>query len=155
VDWGQAADQLIAVLRGHLGRSLGDRGLSAFIGELSTQSREFSSKWAAHNVKCHRAGRKLVNHPMVGEFELDYQTIELPADSGLSLVTCFAVPGSPSKERLGPLARSAGTDRRSLVVKRRTGCIIGRLGSPDGDPTGPAGHSDCRRHPSSRLGRVP
>jgi hypothetical protein len=35
-------------------------GLSALIGQLSTRSQEFRTRWAAHDVKAHRAGAKVV-----------------------------------------------------------------------------------------------
>jgi transcriptional regulator with XRE-family HTH domain len=108
-DWEQAADQLIGVLRGHLGRYPGESGSTYLVGELSTQSRAFSSRWAAYNVKYHHTGRKQINHPIVGALELDYDTIEFPSDPGLTLMTYFAEPDSPTAERLDLLASWAAT----------------------------------------------
>ncbi|GAA4555674.1 helix-turn-helix transcriptional regulator [Planotetraspora kaengkrachanensis] len=116
-DWGTSADQLIAIMRGHLGRNPGDRGLSNLIGELSAQSREFSTRWASYNVESHRTGRKHVNHPTVGALELDYETIELSSDPGLTLLTYFAEPGSPSAERLALLASWAATSDQDAVER--------------------------------------
>ena len=116
-DWGNCADQLIAVLRGHLGRDHGDRGLSNLICELSTQSREFSTRWASYDVRYHRAGRKYVNHPTVGALELDYETMELSSDPGLAIVTYFAEPDSPTAERLTLLASWAATSDQDSVER--------------------------------------
>ena len=44
-----------------------DRDLSDLIGELSTRSETFRTRWAAHNVRFHRTGVKRVHHPEVGD----------------------------------------------------------------------------------------
>ena len=38
--------------------------LISLIGELSTQSGEFRCRWAAHDVRFHRTGRKRLVHPV-------------------------------------------------------------------------------------------
>jgi hypothetical protein len=38
--------------------------LISLIGELSTQSEEFRCRWAAHDVRFHRTGRKRLVHPV-------------------------------------------------------------------------------------------
>jgi hypothetical protein len=49
VDWEHAADDSVAVLRGEAGRNPQDPDLSALVGELSTQSEEFRTRWARHD----------------------------------------------------------------------------------------------------------
>ncbi len=49
VDWERAADDAVAILRFEAGRDPYDRGLSDLVGELSTQSETFRTRWAAHN----------------------------------------------------------------------------------------------------------
>jgi hypothetical protein len=39
-------------------------------------------------------GRKLLNHPLVGELDLRYETLTVPASPDLALVTYLAEPGS-------------------------------------------------------------
>ena len=62
-DWERAADDIVAVLRSTAGKNLYDKDLTDLIGELSTRSEEFRTRWARHDVKHHRAGRKRLHHP--------------------------------------------------------------------------------------------
>jgi hypothetical protein len=49
-------------------------------------------------------GRKLINHPVVCELRLDYETFALPDDPEQLLVTYTAPDGSETAERLLLLA---------------------------------------------------
>ena len=62
-EWEQVASDLVAHLRSEAGRNAYDRGLSDLVGELSTRSNEFRTRWAAHNVRFHRTGTKRLHHP--------------------------------------------------------------------------------------------
>jgi hypothetical protein len=77
---GSQARDLVAVLRAEAGRSPNDRGLTDLVGELSMRSELFRTLWAAHDVRLHRTGSERLNHPVVGDLELTYEAIELPAD---------------------------------------------------------------------------
>src|SRR6185437_14656846 len=66
LDWCKAADETVATLRTQAGRDPHDRALSDLVGELSTQSEEFRTRWAAHNVRQHYTGTKRLRHPAVG-----------------------------------------------------------------------------------------
>jgi hypothetical protein len=99
-DWNRVANDTVAILRTEAGRDPYDRDLSALVGELSTQSEEFRTRWAAHNVRVHQTGVKEVHHPVVGDLRLAYEMLELPADSGLAILTYTAEPGSKSQEAL-------------------------------------------------------
>jgi transcriptional regulator with XRE-family HTH domain len=74
-DWEGAANDLVANLRTEAGRNPHDRGLQDLVGELSTRSQEFRSRWAAHNVRYHHTGRKRLHHPVVGDLELTYEVL--------------------------------------------------------------------------------
>jgi transcriptional regulator with XRE-family HTH domain len=74
-DWSKAADDTVAILRTQAGRDPYDRALSDLVGELSTQSEEFRTRWAAHNVRQHYTGSKRVRHPAVGDVELNYESL--------------------------------------------------------------------------------
>ena len=108
-DWEGAANDLVANLHIEAGRNPYDRGLQDLVGELSTRSQEFRSRWAAHNVRQHQTGRKRLHHPVVGDLELTYEVLALPADPGLSLVVYGAEPGSASQDGLRLLASWAAT----------------------------------------------
>jgi hypothetical protein len=103
------ANDLVASLRTAAGRNPHDRALQDLVGELSTRSQEFRSRWAAHNVRYHQTGRKRLHHPVVGDLELTYEVLALPADVGLVLVVYGAEPGSASQDGLRLLASWAAT----------------------------------------------
>jgi MmyB-like transcription regulator ligand binding domain len=81
-----------------------DKALSALVGELSTRSEDFRTRWAAHNVHLHRTGTKLINHAVVERLELMYDTLQLTADTGLTMLVYTAEPGSSSADALTLLA---------------------------------------------------
>jgi transcriptional regulator with XRE-family HTH domain len=108
-DWEGVADDLVANLRTEAGRNPYDRGLQDLVGELSTRSEAFRTRWAAHHVRQHQTGRKQLHHPVVGDLELTYEVLALPADPGLSLVVYGAEPGSASQDGLKLLASWAAT----------------------------------------------
>jgi transcriptional regulator with XRE-family HTH domain len=103
-DWNLAARTGVALLRAEAGRNPDDRVLTELIGELTTRSDRFSALWAAHDVRRHTAGTKQFHHRVVGDLELDYETLELPGDDGLALISYTAEPGSPSHQALQFLA---------------------------------------------------
>jgi len=108
-DWDLAVDSTVDLLRTEAGRNPFDRNLSDLIGELSTRSETFGKRWAAHNVRLLRTGRKRYHHPVVGELSLDYETMKFPADTGLTLTAYSAQPGTPSHDGLNLLASWAAT----------------------------------------------
>jgi hypothetical protein len=55
---------------------------------------------------CLRCG---LHHPVVGELILDYDTLELPADTGLTIIAYSARPASASEDNLRLLAGWAAT----------------------------------------------
>lgn len=109
VDWNKTANDAVAILRGEAGRNPYDRRLSDLVGELSTRSREFRARWAAHNVRLHRTGHKQLHHPVAGDLELTYEALELPADPGLTMITYTAQPASAAQDALDFLASWATT----------------------------------------------
>jgi transcriptional regulator with XRE-family HTH domain len=108
-NWEKAANDTVAVLRAEVGRDPHDRGLSDLVGELSTQSDEFRTRWAAHNVRQHITGIKHFHHPVVGDLSLTYDRLDLVADAGLTIFTYTAEPGSRDEEALRLLGSWAAT----------------------------------------------
>lgn len=119
-DWEQLARQLVAVLRAEAGRHPFDRPLTDLIGELSVRSPEFRVWWANHEVFAHRAGLKRFHHPVVGDLELSYESSELTADNGLTLVLYSAEPGSKSEQGLALLASWEATERRDSALSAKS-----------------------------------
>lgn len=110
--WEQAAQINVDVLRRDAGRDPYDPGITEIVGELSIQSEEFRSRWAAHNVRRHYTGTKQFTHPVVGDLELTYQTVDLNDDPGLKLLAYPAEPGTPSEERLQLLSSWIATQEQ-------------------------------------------
>jgi transcriptional regulator with XRE-family HTH domain len=108
-DWDRTASEMVAVLRTAAGRDPYDRDLTDLVGELSTRSEEFRSRWAAHDVLFHRAGRKNLHHPIVGDLDLTYEAFELPSEPGLTMLVYTAEPDTATAEALGFLASWAAT----------------------------------------------
>jgi transcriptional regulator with XRE-family HTH domain len=112
-DWDRAANDTVAILRSEAGRDPYDRALSDLVGELSTRSDEFRTRWAAHNVRIHRTGVKDFHHPVVGDLSLTYEMMELTADTGLAILAYSAEPNSRSDEALQLLGSWAATHDRA------------------------------------------
>ena len=118
-NWNTAASDTVAILRKEAGRDPHDRALSDLIGELSTRSETFRTLWAEHNVRFHRTGAKLFHHPVVGDIELSFESMELPGDAGLTLLAYSAEPGTPSADALTLLATWAATLEQPARVSTR------------------------------------
>jgi transcriptional regulator with XRE-family HTH domain len=110
-----AANVTVALLRAEAGRRPHDTQLRELVGELSTVSEEFRTRWAAHDVRIHHNGSKQFHHPVVGTLDLGYCTLDLPAEdgAGLRLTIYTAEPGSPSEDGLKLLASWAATQATS------------------------------------------
>jgi hypothetical protein len=100
---------MVATLRGYAGRNPHDKQLTDLIGELVTRSDTFRHRWAAHNVRHHRAGIKRIHHPEVGDLEFAYEAMDLPLNPDWFLFAYTAEPGSPTEERLMILGSLAAT----------------------------------------------
>ncbi|MCL2734885.1 MAG: helix-turn-helix transcriptional regulator [Actinomycetia bacterium] len=109
-DWELFADMAVAILRREAGRDPHDKDLHDLVGELSTRSAEFRSRWGAHNVRRHGTGTKHFHHADVGDLTLAYESLDLAAEPGLSMTIYTAEPGSPSEEGLRLLASLAATE---------------------------------------------
>lgn len=122
LDWKGAANDIVAILRTEAGRDPHDRALTDLVGELSTRSEEFRTRWAAHNVRYHHTGIKHLHHPEVGDLHLTFEALDLPADPGLSLLTYSAEPGSASQDALNLLGSWAATlDQPDTTVRTERG----------------------------------
>jgi transcriptional regulator with XRE-family HTH domain len=119
-DWETVAHDIVAALRGEAGRNPYDRALSDLIGLLSTRSDEFRVRWASHDVRFHRSGTKRFHHPLVGDLTLAYESLDLPADPGLTIVTYSAEVGSTSESALRELARWSATRTKFNAVAAET-----------------------------------
>jgi transcriptional regulator with XRE-family HTH domain len=115
VDWENIARQSVGAIRTQVGRNPLDRDLSNLVGELCTRSDDFRTWWAAHDVHVHRYGVKRFQHPVVGRLDLSFESMELPGDTNLSIVTYNAEPGTPSADALELLASWSATEENETA----------------------------------------
>ncbi|MBP2409520.1 helix-turn-helix domain-containing protein [Brachybacterium fresconis] len=115
-DWEQNADGIVATMRTYAGQNPLDTGLTDVIGELVTRSDAFRQRWSVHDVRHHRAGLKRIHHPVVGDLELSYEAMDLPANPEWSLFAYTAEPGSATEERIRLLGSLAATDHPALTA---------------------------------------
>jgi len=116
IDWNRIADDTVEMLRAQAGRDPFDRALTDLIGELSTRSEEFRIRWAAHDVRLHRAGVKHFRHPVIGELHLTFEVMDLVTDEGLSLVAYGTEPGTASEDGLRMLASWSATRHQDAAA---------------------------------------
>ena len=114
-NWERVANDTVAILRAEAGRDPYDRNLSDLVGELSTRSETFRTRWAAHDVRIHQTGVKDFHHPVVGDLSLTYEMLDLRADNGLTILTYSAEPGTRSQEALDLLGSWAATLEQETV----------------------------------------
>jgi hypothetical protein len=108
-DWERIASETVAIMRQSAGTDPREPRLSGLVGELSMRSEEFRTRWASHNVRFHKTGTKRFNHPVVGELTLNFERFDIAADTGLTMFTYTAEPGTRSAESLDLLASWAAT----------------------------------------------
>ncbi|MCV7213197.1 helix-turn-helix transcriptional regulator [Mycolicibacterium canariasense] len=112
VDYHQIARDAAAKLRMEAGRNPNDKDLIALIGELSTCSELFRQTWASQDVRLLRSGRKRLHHPVVGQLDLDVESLQL-TDPNLHLNVYTAAAGTPTADGLALLASWAATQQMS------------------------------------------
>lgn len=115
-DYDKITHDSAAMLRLEAGRNPHDAELIKLIGELSTQSELFRERWASRDVKFHRSGIKRLHHPVIGDLDLNYESMELPSEPGLVLNVYTAPAGSPSADGLKLLASWAATQAAEFAA---------------------------------------
>jgi transcriptional regulator with XRE-family HTH domain len=113
--WPVVAEETVAYLRLDAGQHPDDRALAALVDELAERSEEFSRLWAVHQVREKSWGRKLLQHPLVGELDFGYETLALSGGVEQHLVVYLAEPDGPTAQRLALLASWAAAERREVA----------------------------------------
>jgi hypothetical protein len=119
-DWDSAVDDVVALLRTQSARTPWDKVITDLIGELSARSETFRTRWARHDVRRHLTGTKRLRHPVVGDLDLRFETMELPADPGLALLLYTAEPGSETEQALTFLGSWAASQDQPAPAAGRT-----------------------------------
>src|SRR3954451_4456686 len=102
--WERIADDTVALLRIEAGRHPDDRTMVELIGQLSTRSAAFRTRWAKNDVRAHNAGVKVFAHPVVGELALPYENLVIDARSDHTLTVLTPRPRSPAHDAVQLLA---------------------------------------------------
>lgn len=119
-DWEHNADSIVATLRTYTGQNPLDKGLTDLIDELIARSDSFRNRWSQHRVRHHRSGLKRINHPDVGDLELTYQAMDLPANPEWFMFAFIAEPGSQTEERLKLLGSLAASGQDADLVSEHS-----------------------------------
>jgi transcriptional regulator with XRE-family HTH domain len=122
-EWDRIAGDTVAMLRTEAGRHPNDPELIELIGQLSTRSTGFRTRWAANDVRVHRGGTKTFRHPLIGQVTLPFENLDVDAVSGQVLTVFTPQPGTPEADAIRLLAswnadkqitdQTAGTSRRT------------------------------------------
>ncbi|MEU3059345.1 helix-turn-helix transcriptional regulator [Streptomyces subrutilus] len=130
VNWERKARDLVAFLRFDLGRHPHDPRFAALIAELGERSPEFSGLWAEQEVRGKTHGGYHLRHPLVGEFTLAYESLNLPDDPDQTLITYTAEAGSPSEAALRILSEASASAAASASSASRPGAGRGPAAGP-------------------------
>jgi transcriptional regulator with XRE-family HTH domain len=117
-DFDKITHDVASMLRLEAGRTPHDPDLIQLIGELSTQSELFRQRWASRDVMFHRSGLKRLHHPVVGDLDLNFESMELPSEPGLVLNVYTAPAGSASADGLKLLASWAASQESGFAVEQ-------------------------------------
>jgi hypothetical protein len=109
IDWNRIGSDIVAMLRTEAGRDPYDKGLTDLVGELSTRSEDFRTRWPTHDVHLHRTGIKQFRHPAVGVLNLKLRNHAPTADPGQTLTAFTAPAGSADDDALHLLSSWAAT----------------------------------------------
>jgi len=122
-EWDRIAGDTVAMLRTEAGRHPDDPELVELIGQLSTRSTAFRTRWAANDVRVHRGGTKTFRHPLIGQVTLPFENLHVDAVSGQVLTVFTPRPGTPEADAIRLLAswnagqqttdQTAGTSSRT------------------------------------------
>lgn len=118
-DYDTVAADAAAMLRLEAGRHPHDAGLIRLVGELSTRSEVFRRRWASRDVSFHRRGLKRLHHPVVGDLDLHYESMEFPSEPGLVMNVYTAPADSASADALALLASWAATQDHTQSATAR------------------------------------
>jgi transcriptional regulator with XRE-family HTH domain len=101
-DWETLAADCVAALRFH--GDPDDPRLREIVGSLSVRFPEFRELWARHDARPFGSGRSRSQIDGIGLVDLCFQNLTLPGDTGHSLTTFFAEPGTDGIAAIAYLA---------------------------------------------------
>ena len=99
-EWDRMASDTVSILRIEAGRRPDDPALMALIGQLSTHSGAFRTRWAANDVRSHKPGVKTFRHPVIGEVTLPFENLTVDATGDHVLTVFTPQPGTPEHDAI-------------------------------------------------------
>jgi len=100
LNWDRLAQGCVAALRDSSAADLDDPRLTDLVGELSLHSDAFRRLWGRHDVRAKTHLTKRLNHPVVGELELNFVSLSINGAPGQQLVVYHAEPHTTSAQAL-------------------------------------------------------
>ena len=120
-EWDRLAGDTVAILRIEAGRHPDDPELIELIGQLSTRSTAFRTRWAGGDVRAHRGGTKTFRHPLIGQVTLPYENLHVDAVSGQVLTVFTPQPGTSESDAIRLLASWNADDEQKVSHPAETG----------------------------------
>jgi transcriptional regulator with XRE-family HTH domain len=102
-EWDALAQEVTHVLKLNSTRFSEDHAVRELVEELSRESAVFRRHWERPEVFEKTYGRKVLDHPVVGRLELEYESFEIAPLSGQILIVYTAPPGSATARRIAEL----------------------------------------------------
>ncbi|WP_050994081.1 helix-turn-helix domain-containing protein [Streptomyces violaceusniger] len=112
VDWPKKARAVVGKLRLAVGQYPDDPMLATLIGELAMKSTEFAGLWSENRVRSWDIAAYRMRHPLVGQMQLNLQSLVLPQEPGQRAVVATAEAGSASQAALHLLAQAGAPATR-------------------------------------------
>ncbi|WP_369055324.1 helix-turn-helix domain-containing protein [Kineococcus terrestris] len=103
----RAAAALVAGFRGSVGTDVDDERVVSLVGELSVASPWFRGLWARHDVAERGGAPVTLDHPRVGQLELEREKLAVSGTDGIVLAVFQPRPGTDAAEKLAVLAAAA------------------------------------------------
>lgn len=120
-DWEEQARNAVEALRLDAAATPDDQGTQQLVGELSLASDEFRQWWSAHRVHQRAHGTKRLNHPLVGELDVQFETLTVSGEPSQALYLYTAEPGTASDQALALLASWTQTNTAGAPSQTKRG----------------------------------
>lgn len=106
-DWEKATSGLVAGFRESVGADTDDPRFIELVGELSLASLAFRQLWSRHDVRAREGAPFRIDHPQVGELQLNREKLAVGGTAGQMLVIYHPDAGTESADKLAILASAA------------------------------------------------
>ncbi|MET8863493.1 helix-turn-helix transcriptional regulator [Nonomuraea sp. NPDC004580] len=133
LDWRERAQETVSTLRMAAGTHPLQPRLRALISELAAHDGDFRTWWGQHLVTMRTCGRSRLNHPIAGQFDVDWQFLTDVEDEKLWVVLLSAPAGTSAHaalRNLDAVAEERGLQEGAWCGREPHGCRA-TVGSPN------------------------